>query len=89
MQPTQTKTFTFGGVQMTEAEYGVISATVARGTCPYCGRSGMTNRFGSFKRHRSACGARLTLLGKEKLFAEWMKEARESGRQVGKVPHRG
>lgn len=80
-------TWLFGGVQMMKWERDILAAVVARGTCPYCGRIGMTNRYGSFRRHRIACGKRLTLLGKEKIFAEWITEAKETGRHI--QPHRG
>lgn len=75
-------TWTFGGVHMTEREHAVMSAVVARGTCPYCKRPGLSPRYGSNRKHVSACGKRLTLLGKEIIFAEWMAEARQNGRHI-------
>lgn len=76
------KTFTYGGVQMTEREFGIIAAVEARGTCPYCGRNDIGKRYGNFRRHKVACGKLFTLLGKEKIFAEWISEAKESGRHL-------
>ena len=51
-----------------------------RTTCPYCGRSGLRNNFGSKRKHVRACGERFTLLGREKLFAAWIAEAKKTGR---------
>ncbi len=75
-------TWVFGGIQMTEWERDILAAVVARGVCPYCGRQGMTNRYGSFRRHRNACGDRFTNLGKEKVFVEWIAEAKAMGRHI-------
>lgn len=72
--------YMYGGVQMTEKEYGVIKAVENRGVCPYCGRAGLRNNFGSKGRHLRACGKKLTLLGKEVKFAEWIVEAKATGR---------
>lgn len=76
-------TWTFGGVQMTEKEYSAILATIARGTCPYCFRQGLKNNYGSKWKHIKACGNLLTLLGKEKTFAEILKDAKREVRYYG------
>lgn len=68
-------TWTFGGVQMTEREHAVISAVSRRGTCPYCGRMGMTKKFGSQGKHMRACSTKFTLLEKEKMFAMWLSNS--------------
>jgi hypothetical protein len=62
--------WTFGGVQMTEKEYAAMEVVVWRGTCPYCLQKGLKSNFGAKKKHIRACGSKLSLLEKEKLFAE-------------------
>ena len=76
-------TWTFGGVQMTESEYNAIRAAVERGVCPYCFRSGLSSRYGAKGKHMRACGARLTLLGKEKAFAEIITDSKREVRYHG------
>jgi hypothetical protein len=70
----------YGDVQMTPKEYEVIKAVENRGVCPYCGKIGLSNSWGSKRKHIRACGDRLTSLGKEKEFAKWVQEAKETGR---------
>lgn len=76
-------TWTFGGVQITEKEHAAISAAVARGTCPYCLRQGLKSNYGAKGKHMRACGARLTLLGKEKVFAEVIADSKREVRHHG------
>ena len=75
--------YQFGDVEMLSWEYDIIAAVVMRGTCPFCGRIGLKNNFGSKAKHMNYCGKLLTRLGQEKKFAEWITEARTSGRWLG------
>ena len=67
---------------MTEKEHAIIKAVVNRGYCPYCGRPGLKNNYGSKHKHINSCSKLLSNLGKEKMFSHWISEAKENGRLV-------
>lgn len=69
----------FGGVQVTERDYGILQAVVARGYCPYCANK-ISKRYGNLSRHIRKCAMEYTLLGRERAFSFWIAEAKESGR---------
>src|SRR5579859_5537458 len=70
-------TLTFGGVQVSKSEFESLSAIYDSGTCPLCNRTGLTNRYGSKKKHWRTCSNKFTLLEKEKLFVQTISEAGE------------
>ena len=45
----------FLGVNMTQVEFAVAMAKKLQGTCPFCGRTGLTPRYGSINKHIKAC----------------------------------
>lgn len=65
---------------MTEREHGIITRVSLAGTCPYCGRPGLSKKYGAQGKHMRACGRKTSLLDKEKKFAEWIaaQDATES-----------
>jgi hypothetical protein len=61
---------TFGGVQVSKSEFDILQSIFNDGICLLCGRSGLTNRYGSKLKHWRACRNKYTLLEKEKLYVE-------------------
>lgn len=45
----------FLGVYMTQVEFAVAMANKKQGVCPFCGRTGLTPRYGSINKHIKAC----------------------------------
>lgn len=57
------------GVIVTQGEHAELDAIRKSGVCLYCGRAGLTNRYGNAKRHSLACAKNRTLLDIERCLA--------------------
>lgn len=50
--------YTYKGRTVSEEEYRDIMAKVEKGECPFCGRTGLTARYGSKAKHIRACASK-------------------------------
>lgn len=58
---TTTTTFLvwfFYGTKMSEEQYKEARRKQAKGECPFCGRTGLTARYGSDRKHFASCPRR-------------------------------
>jgi hypothetical protein len=60
-------THVFFGIYVSAEKFAEFMGNVADGECPFCGRTGLTARYGSNKKHMKACLAKQVKASKSRV----------------------